>query len=73
MLPATLPATHGAGVDAIAQALFGGPLMPAHRAAVLAFLGKTAEAPLAENSAMVSWRLDDVVSILLDSPYHHYR
>ena len=73
VLPATLPATHGAGVDAIAQALFGGPLMPAHRAAVLAFVGKTADAPLAENSAMVSWRLDDVVSILLDSPYHHYR
>ena len=36
-------------------------------------VGKAADAPLAENSAMVSWRLDDVVSILLDSPYHHYR
>ncbi|HQR80902.1 MAG TPA: DUF1800 domain-containing protein [Actinomycetota bacterium] len=73
VLPATLPATHGEAVDAIAQALFGVPMAPQHRQAVLDFIGKSASAPLRGNSPLVTWRLAEVVSLLLDSPYHHYR
>ena len=73
VLPATLPATHGEAVDAIATALFGIPLADEHRQAVLAFVGKAADAALRSNSALVTWRLAEVVSLMLDSPYHHYR
>lgn len=73
VLPANLPGTHGEAVDAIATALFGMPLAEEHRAAVLGFVGKTAGATLRSNSALVTWRLAEVVSLMLDSPYHHYR
>ncbi len=73
VLPTPLPATHGQAVDAIADALFAMPLLPAHRVAVLNFVGKTAAAPLRGTSELVTWRLADVVALLLDSPYHHYR
>jgi hypothetical protein len=67
------PATHGEALDRIATSLFGLPLAAAHRAAVLTFLGKSAGDPLTENSPLATWRLDDTVAIMLDSPYHHYR
>lgn len=73
VLPPTLPATHGEAVDAIAVALFGVPLVAEHRQAVLDFIGKTAGAVLRGNSPLVTWRLAEVVALLLDSPYHHYR
>lgn len=73
VLPPTLPATHGEAVDAIAVALFGVPLAAEHRQAVLDFIGKTAGAVLRGNSPLVTWRLAEVVALLLDSPYHHYR
>jgi hypothetical protein len=73
VLPATLPATHGEAVDAIATALFGIPVAQEHRQAVLDFVGKSAGATLRSNSPLVTWRLAEVVSLMLDSPYHHYR
>lgn len=73
VLPATLPATHGEAVDAICTALFGVPPAQEHRQAVLDFVGKSAGATLRSNSPLVTWRLAEVVALLLDSPYHHYR
>ncbi len=73
VLPAALPGTHGEAVDSISTALFGIPLAAEHKQAVLDFVGKTAAATLRSNSALVTWRLAEVVSLLLDSPYHHYR
>jgi uncharacterized protein (DUF1800 family) len=69
----TLPATYGAGLDAIAANLLGVTLQAGHKEALLTFLGKPASTPLTATSSLATWLLDDVVSLLLDSPYHHYR
>lgn len=68
LLPATLPATHGALVDALATRLLHGPLPTAKRDAVCAFLDKTAAAPLSTTDAAVGWRLPYVVALVLDTP-----
>ncbi len=68
LLPATLPATHGAMVDALAVRLLQGPLPAAKRDAVCAFLDKTAASPLRSTDAAVGWRLPYVVALLLDTP-----
>ncbi|MGG5257287.1 DUF1800 family protein [Phycicoccus avicenniae] len=68
LLPSTLPATHGAFVDALAARLLQVPLSSAKRDAVCAFLDKTATAPLKSTDAAVGWRLPYVVALLLDSP-----
>jgi hypothetical protein len=71
--PAPLPATHGQLVDDIALRLFGRKLTAEHQAATLAFLSVTATTALTATSAAVTWRLGDLVTLLLDSPYHAYR
>ncbi|GAA4355827.1 DUF1800 domain-containing protein [Angustibacter luteus] len=71
--PAALPTTHGPLVDAVATKLFGRTLAAADRTAVLTFLGVTATSPLRADSAAVTWRLAEWVSLLLDSPYQLYR
>ncbi|MBM6399481.1 DUF1800 domain-containing protein [Phycicoccus sonneratiae] len=68
LLPATLPSTHGALVDALALRLLQGPLPAAKRDAVCAFLDKTAASPLRSTDAAVGWRLPYVVALLLDTP-----
>ncbi|QIM20990.1 DUF1800 domain-containing protein [Phycicoccus sp. HDW14] len=68
LLPATLPATHGAMVDALALRLLQGPIPAAKRDAVCAFLDKTAASPLRSTDAAVGWRLPYVVALLLDTP-----
>ena len=68
LLPATLPATHGGLVDALATRLLLGPLSAAKRDAVCAFLDKTAAAPLKSTDAAVGWRLPYVVALVLDTP-----
>jgi uncharacterized protein (DUF1800 family) len=73
LLPATLPATHGALVDALAKRLVFRTLTPAHRAAVLTFLGRAASDPVTSTSEVVGWRLPYVVALILDSPYHWLR
>jgi uncharacterized protein (DUF1800 family) len=73
LLPPTLPATHGAMVDALAKRLVHRKLPPAHRDAVLGFLGKNADAPLSEGSEAVTWRLPYVVALILSSPSHALR
>lgn len=69
---ATLPATHGELVDVAARRLLNGPLLPPHRAALLALLGKAASDPVRETSGAVNWRLPYWVAALLDTPYHLY-
>jgi hypothetical protein len=71
--PAPLPTTHGQLVDDIALRLFGRTLSADHKAATLAFLSVTATTTLTATSAAVTWRLGDLVTLLLDSPYHSYR
>ncbi|MBD3782382.1 MAG: DUF1800 domain-containing protein [Micrococcales bacterium] len=68
LLPATLPATHGGLVDALAARLLLGPLPAAKRDAVCAFLDKTAAAPLKATDPAVGWRLPYVVALVLDTP-----
>jgi uncharacterized protein (DUF1800 family) len=71
--PAPLPPTHGQLVDDIALRLFGRKTTDAHRTAVLTFIGATPATALTSSSAAVTWRLGDLVTLLLDSPYHSYR
>jgi hypothetical protein len=69
----TLPATHGELIDVIGTNLFGRPLAATHQAAVLTFLGVTADKVLASNSNAVNGSLSSIVAILLDSPYQTLR
>jgi uncharacterized protein (DUF1800 family) len=73
LLGDTVPATHGDFVDAVARALFGRVLLPAHRDAALAFLGTTATAPMTTTSAAITYRLASFVTMLLDTPYQTTR
>jgi uncharacterized protein (DUF1800 family) len=73
LLPAKLPATHGALIDALAKALVYRKLSVAHRAVVLDFLGRKSSDPVTSSSAAVGWRLPYVVALILDSPYHEVR
>jgi uncharacterized protein (DUF1800 family) len=78
LLPTTLPKTWGAYVDSLAARLLGQSLRPEHKAAVLAFMGKTSTGTInadldAYNDGWFSWQLPKVVSLLLDSPYHEMR
>jgi uncharacterized protein (DUF1800 family) len=68
LLPATLPATYGGYVDALATRLLHAPLPAAKRDAVCAFLDKTAATALKSTDAAVGWRLPHVVALVLDSP-----
>ncbi len=68
LLPTTLPATHGALVDALSTRLLHAPLPTAKRDAVCAFLDKTASTPLKTTDAAVGWRLPYVVALVLDTP-----
>ncbi|CAN5700700.1 DUF1800 domain-containing protein [soil metagenome] len=73
VLPRDLPATHGGLVDALAKRLVFRKLPPAHRDAVLTFLGRAAGDPLDEDDAAVDWRLPYVVALILDTPSHGIR
>ena len=73
LLPATLPKTYGGLVDALALRLLHQQLRADHRAAVLAFMEHASTEALADNSSWLDWRLPQLVSLLLDSPYHEMR
>ena len=73
LLPARLPATHGALVDALAMRLVFRPLGSAHRAAVLTFLEVGAGTVLTPTSPAVTWRLATAAALILDSPYFQLR
>ena len=73
LLPKKLPKTHGALVDTLSKRLVFRTLGPAHRAAVMDFLGVQAHDPVTSSSAAVTWRLSGLVSLILSSPYHVLR
>lgn len=73
LLPQNLPATHGRLVDALAKRLVFRTMSGAHRAAVLGFLGVSANTPFGPGDEAVDWRLPYVVSLILDSPYFQVR
>ncbi|NHA67233.1 DUF1800 domain-containing protein [Phycicoccus sp. CMS6Z-2] len=68
LLPAVVPSTYGALVDALATRLLLAPLPTAKRDAVCAFLDKTPEAAVRSTDAVLGWRLPYVVALVLDSP-----
>ncbi len=72
-LPTTLPATHGALIDALAQRVLFQPVSAAGRDAICVFLGKTAASPLKATDPAVTWRLGYVIALLLDSVHHAMR
>jgi len=72
-LPSPLPATYDEVVDALSVRLVNRRMPSAHRAAVLAFMGKTATAKPKATDGALSWRLPYTIALLLDSPYHGYR
>jgi hypothetical protein len=69
----TLPTTHGALVDKVATNLFGRVLPASHKAAMLTFLGVTADQAVSSSSGAVSWNLANFVGVLMDSPYQTLR
>jgi len=73
LLPAVLPTTAGALVDALSRRLFNGLLRADHRAGVLTFMGKSASSTLSANDQWLKWRLAELVALLLDSPAHALR
>jgi hypothetical protein len=70
---ATLPVTHGALLDVMSTNLFGHTMAADHKAAVLAFLGVTADKAVSSGSSAVSGGLPSLVAVLLDSPYSTLR
>lgn len=66
LLGTPAPATCGAVVDALTARLVGVRFSDAHRAALLTFLHATASTPWNGN---VNWRLNDLVALVLNSPY----
>jgi len=72
-LPKRLPRTHGAVIDALSKRLVFRTMLPAHRAAILEYLGKRANEPVTRTSPVVTSRLPEVVALILDSPYHGIR
>jgi uncharacterized protein (DUF1800 family) len=73
LLPSPLPATYGPLVDALAQRLLHQRMRPAHRNAVLTFMGKAADSPLLATDQFVTWKLGRLVALIFDSPYHALR
>lgn len=73
LLPAKLPATHGALVDALAKRLVFRTMSSAHHGAVLGFLGVSPNTPLSADDDAVNSRLPIVVALILDSPYFQVR
>jgi uncharacterized protein (DUF1800 family) len=73
LLPATLPATYGELVSGLAQTLIGTPIRAEHITAVLTFFGVTASDQPKETHAAITWRLPNLITLLLDSPYHGVR
>ncbi len=65
----TVPATCGAAVDVAARTLFGAPMVSADRDALLTMLGVTPTTLVASAHGFLSWRLDDWVVAMLQTPY----
>jgi uncharacterized protein (DUF1800 family) len=72
-LPKPLPATHGRLVEALALRLRQRPASVIERDAVCAFLGVRASTALRQDSPAVTWRLEQVLALLLDAPTQGWR
>ena len=69
-----LPDTYGGLVDELTKRLVFRKLSAAHRAAVLAFIGKAAsDVPSGGDPFLQDWRFPYLVALILDSPYHGTR
>lgn len=73
LLPTPLPATHGEMVQAMARQVLFTPLDETTLDAVLTYFGTEKDAPVAENSQLVTWRLGYLVALLFDSSAHAIR
>jgi Protein of unknown function (DUF1800) len=68
LLPKPLPASHGDLITAVGWKLRGRAVTAKERDAVCAYLGVRPGTRLTARSEAVTWRLRDVVGLLLDSP-----
>ncbi len=70
LLPAVAPMTVGQVIDLLAAKLGVAPLPHEHRSAIAIFLGRTTASRIADNDAVLGWRLPYIAALLLDSPAH---
>lgn len=68
LLPTTLPATHGAYVDALAGRLLVSPLSTAQRTVLCTSMDRAPGDPLKITDAAVTWRIPYIAALILDSP-----
>jgi uncharacterized protein (DUF1800 family) len=68
LVPSPRPGTHGALVSALGARLRTRPVTSAERDALCGFLGVTASTALRADSEALTWRLPQVVALLLDTP-----
>lgn len=73
LLPASLPATWGGVVDALAVRLLGQRLSLLDKTAVLTCMTKVGVAPVSASDQWVTWRLPYLVALILDLPLHGLR
>jgi len=73
LLPATLPATWGGVVDALAQRLLTQRLSSADRGVVLTFLQRSATGAVSPDDEWLGWKLPFLVALVLDLPVHGRR
>ncbi len=73
LLPAKLPRTHGAMLDALARRLVFRTLEDRHKAVILDFLERRATDPFDKDDADAVHRMAPAVALILDSPYHGVR
>ncbi len=67
-LPSPRPKTHGALIEGMALRLRQRPVTVVEREAICAFLGVRATTPVRKDSEVVTWRLEHVIALLLDTP-----
>ena len=73
LLPAKLPQTHGAMLDALARRLVFRTMEDHHKKAILTFLERRATDPFDKQDADALYRMGPAVALILDSPYHGVR
>jgi uncharacterized protein (DUF1800 family) len=67
-VPRPRPATHGALIDVLGMRVRQRSVTPTERGAICTFLGVRTTTPLRADSPALTWRLEHVVALLLNSP-----
>lgn len=67
------PTTAGAALDVISRRITGSTLAAADRATLLSVTGDADGTPFSKSQISNTWRLEGVIALILDSPYHALR